>query len=366
VDGLLEQLANTPPRLCDAASAVAFLLPGPTGPAERVHTAGGLPFHPEPLLASETLIKLLETTRKEIFRDQIAVQPQYTNIEADCYAGFDRLDAELLLPILGDGRVLGGLAVGARTTADPYEPPEILALTTVVQQFVQSLSRVEALQRLQEREGEFLELKRFFPAQIIDEIMEKGGAAKLRSRRKLVTVFFADLRGFTPFSEEVEPEEVMSTLAEYHDVMGRRIAEHAGTLERFAGDGFMVFFNDPVDQPDHVARAASMALDMRADVQHLRAGWQRKGYAIDVGMGIHTGYATVGFIGYEGRRDYAVIGNVTNLAARFSDAAEGGDVLVSASVRAELKNGMRSEPAGTLTLKGISRPQPVFRLLPES
>jgi class 3 adenylate cyclase len=363
VDEFLDLVASAPARLCNARSGVAFLLPGVAGPDERVRTAEGIPFENGSPLAGETLIKLMETTRKRILRDQIAVEPQYSNIEADCYGGFDRLDAELLLPILREGSVIGGLAAGASTTGDAYEPPEIQALSTVAQQTAQALSRVEAVQQLKARETEFQELKRFFPPQIIDQIMERGGSAKLRTARKLVTVFFADLRGFTSFSEGVEPEEVMATLDEYHSLLGARIAEYSGTLERFAGDGLMVFFNDPVEQPDHVERAARMTLAMRKDVEALRESWRQKGYAIHVGFGIHTGYATVGFIGYEGRLDYAVIGNVTNLAARLSDAAEGGEILVSAGVQAELKNGFRTEPAGSLDLKGISRPQPVFRLL---
>ena len=113
----------------------------------------------------------------------------------------------------------------------------------------------------------------------------------------------------------------------------------------------MVFFNDPVEQPDHVQRAARMALAMRENVEALYQSWRLKGYEIHVGFGMHTGYATVGFVGYEGRLDYAVIGNVTNLAARLSDAAQGGEILISAGVRAELKNGFETESAGTLEWK---------------
>lgn len=360
---LLGLVANAPARLCDARSSVAFLLPGVAGPDELARAAGPRPLEPGPPLAGETLIKLLETTRKEILRDQIAVEPQYSNIERDCYMGFDRLDADLLLPILREGRVIGGLAVGSPPTGDPYEAPEIQALSTLAHQAVQALGRVEAIQRLRARESGFQELKRFFPPQLIDQVMQKGGAAEYRTTRKLVTVFFADLRGFTSFSEGVEPEEVMAALAEYHDTLGARIAEYGGTLERFTGDGFMVFFNDPVDQPDHVERATRMALAMRENAELLHQSWRRKGYEIHVGFGIHTGYATVGFVGYEGRLDYAVIGNVTNLAARLSDAAQGGEILISAGVRAELKDGFKTESAGTLELKGISRPQPVYRLV---
>jgi class 3 adenylate cyclase len=154
----------------------------------------------------------------------------------------------------------------------------------------------------------------------------------------------------------------MATLAEYHAAMGRRIASFSGTLERFVGDGFMVFFNDPLDQPDHADRAARMALAMRDDVERLRLLWTRKGYNIHVGMGIHSGYATCGFIGYEGRRDYAVIGNVTNLAARLSDAAGPGEILVSARSYGELR-GFLAEPVGDLSLKGFHQPQPALKLL---
>ena len=315
-------------------------------------------------LADEALIKLTGTTRKEAFRSQLAVEPLYANIQEECRASLDRLDAEVLLPILEDNRLLGGLALGPRSTGDVYEAAEIEAFTTVVQQALQAIARVEAMERLRARELEFAELKRFFPSEIIDQVMAEGGAAELRSQRKLVTVFFADLRGFTSFSDSFEPEEVMATLAEYHDAVGHRIAEFSGTLERFVGDGFIVVFNDPVEQKDHVERAARMALAMSADVESLRVGWQRKGYEIDFGMGIHTGYATCGFIGYEGRRDYGVIGNVTNLAARLSDAASEGEILITSRVRDELPSGYESLPAGELELKGFQRPQPAFRLLP--
>jgi class 3 adenylate cyclase len=193
--------------------------------------------------------------------------------------------------------------------------------------------------------------------------MARGGVAELRSQRKRVTVLFADLRGFTAFSEQVEPEELMATLAEYHEAMGRRISEFAGTLERFAGDGFMVFFNDPVEQPDHAARAARLALTMRDDVGVLRKAWARRGWRIHVGIGIATGYATVGFIGYEGRRDYGVIGAVTNLAARLSDRSAPGEILISAATAAELPASFELAPADEVELAGFSRPQPAHLLL---
>lgn len=358
---VLDVLAAAPARLCDARSAVAFLLPGGVGADETVRWSGMRPLS-DARLGEELIVQLMRATRRGIDRDQVAVEPQYTNIRPECEAGFDRLNAILLVPLVHDQRVIGGLAIGARASGDPYEPADIHALDTACQQTVQAVMRVVATERLRAREREFADLKRYFPPQIIDQVMARGGAAELGSQRKLVTVLFADLRGFTSFSDSVEPEEVIATLDEYHTAMGARIAEFEGTLEHFAGDGFMVFFNDPVDQPDHVERAARLALAMRDDVERLRLAWLRKGYNIHLGMGIHSGYATCGFIGYEGRRDYAVIGNVTNLAARLSDAAGPGEILISARSYGELR-GFLAEPIGELTLKGFHQPQPALKLL---
>jgi len=363
VDAVLQILAGAPERLCDARSGVAFLLGGSWARDEKISGIGCASAPAGGRLADEVAVHLMSTTRRGIFRDHIKIQPQYASIKAECYRCLDRLCADVLLPIVHDGRVVGGLAVGPSAAGDPYGTPDLEALATVAQQAMQAIVRVGATEQLRARELEFADLKRFFPPQIIDQVMAKGGAAELRSQRKLVTVFFADLRGFTSFSETVEPEEVMATLAEYHAAMGQRIAELGGTLERFAGDGFMVFFNDPVEQADHVERAARMALAMRDDVAQLRAAWSRKGYQIDAGMSIHCGYATCGFIGYEGRRDYGVIGNVTNLAARLSSAATGGEILISGRIRAELGDRYETESVGELSLKGFHLPQAVFRLL---
>ena len=361
--GVLDVLAQSAGRLADVRGGSAFLFAGAAGPKRAGERPRARP-EAQPL-ALEPLVQLMMTLRKEIFRDQIAVEPQFVNIKRECYACFERLGADALLPIARDGRVIGGLALGARERGDAWERLELEVLQTIAQQAVQALIRIEATERLRSRELEFAELERFFPPQIIEQVMARGGARELRSQRKIVTVFFADLRGFTSFSESFEPEEVMATLAEYHSAMGKRVSEFAGTLERFAGDGFMVFFNDPVEQPDHVERAVKMALAMHADIANLRPRWAQRRYRIDAGMGIHTGYATCGFIGYEGRRDYGVIGNVTNLAARLSDAAKGGEILVSAAVRGELRDLLPFEPVGELELQGFHSPQSTFRIVPE-
>lgn len=363
VEDVLDTLADSPARLVDASQGTAFLFAGVAGPEELVRSLGVEAVGDGYRLEDDALIQLMVMTRNEVSRRSIAIEPQYSQIRDECHRCLDRLRAELLLPVVRNEQVVGGLALGRRDTDDPYERFEIDVLTALAQQAMQAVERVAATERLRERELEFADLKRFFPPQIIDQVMARGGAAELRSQRKLVTVFFADLRGFTSFSDSVEPEEVMSTLNDYHAAMGRRVADFGGTLERFAGDGFMVFFNDPVDQEDHVERAVQMALAMGDDVSELRRGWLRRGYEIDVGMGIHTGYATCGFIGYEGRRDYGVIGNVTNLAARLSDRAGAGEVLISSRVQSELDGRFRSEPIGQVELKGFQQAQAAFRLL---
>ena len=363
IDGVLDVLARSPRRLADATTGAAFLFGGVATPDERLRTSGFAPVEDGHRLEDDALIQIMVMTRNEVSRRSIDIEPQYSRIREECYRSLDRLCAELLLPVFQEEQVIGALAIGRRDTDDAYDRFELDVLTTLAQQAVQATERIAATERLRERELEFADLKRFFPPQIIDQVMARGGASELRSQRKIVSVFFADMRGFTSFSDSVEPEEVMSTLSDYHAVMGARIAQFSGTLERFAGDGFMVFFNDPVGQEDHVARAAQMALAMRDDVVELRRGWQRSGYEIDVGMGIHTGYATCGFIGYEGRRDYGVIGNVTNLAARLSDIASGGEIVISARVQGELDEGFRSELIGEVELKGYQQAQQAFRLM---
>jgi adenylate cyclase len=205
-------------------------------------------------------------------------------------------------------------------------------------------------------------LKRFFSPQLAEAIVGGDTIDPLISHRREITVVFLDLRGFTAFTETADPEEVMGVLREYHAVMGRLILEHEGTLERFTGDGIMVFFNDPVQVPDPAARAAGMALAMQRQVAALAIGWAKRGYKLAMGIGIAHGYATIGGIGFEGRIDYGAIGTVTNLAARLCSEAEGGEILISQRVQGSIEDLFVTEPAGQLALKGFQRPIAAFRL----
>jgi adenylate cyclase len=205
-------------------------------------------------------------------------------------------------------------------------------------------------------------LKRFFSPQLAEAIVGGSTEDPLVSHRREITVVFLDLRGFTAFTETADPEEVMGVLREYHAAMGRLILEHEGTLERFTGDGIMVFFNDPLPVPDAAPRAVRMALRMQAAVSSLAEGWQRRGYGLHLGIGVAMGFATIGAIGFEGRIDYGAIGTVTNLAARLCGEAAGGEVLVSQRVAAALGPGFETELRGEIQLKGFQRPVPVLRV----
>jgi adenylate cyclase len=221
-------------------------------------------------------------------------------------------------------------------------------------------------QRVQDQVGQLERLgrlKRFFSPHLADLIVAGGAEDPLKTHRREVAVVFLDLRGFTQFAETADPEEVMSVLREYHAEMGTLILAHEGTLERFTGDGIMIFFNDPLPVPNPAERALRMALAMREQVSALTDKWRKSGYDLGFGVGLAQGYATIGAIGFEGRWDYGAIGTVTNLAARLCGEAKPGQVLVSRRVFATVENLIEVEPIGELSLKGFLKPVTTFNVL---
>jgi adenylate cyclase len=200
------------------------------------------------------------------------------------------------------------------------------------------------------------ELSRFLSPQIATLISSQDGEGLLAGHRRQITVAFCDLRGFTTFAEQADPEELFGVLGEYHRMLGHAITEHGGTLEHFAGDGVMIFFNDPVLQEDHVERAVRMAVAMRERFEPMAAAWRKKGYELGFGVGIAVGYATLGRIGYEGRYDYGAIGNVGILASRLSSQAAADQILVSQRAAAMVEGLVELESVGELQIKGLSRP----------
>ena len=206
-------------------------------------------------------------------------------------------------------------------------------------------------------------LKRYLSPQIAETILKSEDENLFKSHRREITVVFLDLRGFTAFSDSAEPEEIMELLRIYHAEMGKLIFEFQGTLERFAGDGIMVFFNDPIPCENHTEKAARMALEMHARVKGLRTGWLKKGYDLDLGIGLAAGYATLGNIGFEGRMDYGAVGNVTNLASRLCDEAKGGQILTNQKTFSKIEELFEAEPLEELELKGFSRPVAAFNII---
>jgi class 3 adenylate cyclase len=272
-----------------------------------------------------------------------------------------------------------GIEAGADDfLSKPINQPELLAR-------VRSLLRVKALHDTVHRQARELaelnrtlerrvadqvgqldrlaRLKRFFSPHLAELIVAGDTDDPLKSHRRELTVVFVDLRGFTAFAETADPEEVMSVLREYHAEMGVHILAHDGTLERFSGDGLMIFFNDPVPVPDPAQRALRMAVAIRDGVGALSARWQKRGYDLGAGIGVAQGYATIGAIGFEGRLDYGAIGTVTNLAARLCGEARAGQILISQRLLSAVEPLVEIEPVGELALKGFLRPVTTFNVL---
>jgi len=223
---------------------------------------------------------------------------------------------------------------------------------TLEQRVAEGIAQVERLTRL----------KRFFSPQVADLIVAGGTDDPLRSHRREIVVVFVDLRGFTAFSETADPEEVMELLRDYHRRLGRLVHAHEGTLERFSGDGIMIFFNDPVEVPDPAVRAVAMALGMRAEYAALQEHWQRRGYDVTLGIGIAQGFATLGAIGFEGRLDYGAVGPVCNLAWRLCAAATAGQILVPQRVLGQIEHAFDFAPMGERHPDGFRDPIRVFNV----
>jgi adenylate cyclase len=206
-------------------------------------------------------------------------------------------------------------------------------------------------------------LRRFLSPQVADLVVKPGGESLLASHRREVTVVFCDMRGFTAFAETAAPEDVMAILAEYHRCLGELIRDFGGTLERFAGDGLLVLFNDPVEDPEHTANAVRMAIGMRRAMRVLSERWRRLGHELGFGVGIAQGFVTLGAVGFEGRQDYAAIGPATNLASRLCDEAKTGQILITERTFNALEKDLEAEYIGTLSLKGFQRAVQVYEIV---
>jgi adenylate cyclase len=219
----------------------------------------------------------------------------------------------------------------------------------------EQLAEIERISRLQ----------RFLAPQVAKMIASSDAseAQLASSHRREITVVFCDLRGFTSFTDSSEPEEVMEVLREYHESLGELIFRHEGTIERFLGDGIMIIFNDPLPCPEHTKRAVGLALDMREQVDRLAKEWRRKGHNLGLGIGIASGYATLGQIGFEHRREYSAIGGVTNLASRLCGEAQPSQIVISQRVFGSIEALVAAAHIGDLSLKGFNRPIAAYEIL---
>jgi class 3 adenylate cyclase len=237
-------------------------------------------------------------------------------------------------------------------------------LTLQSQELRQLNQQLEGRVAAQVKEIERLgRLRRFLPPQVADLIISSGSEKELESHRREIAALFCDLRGFTGFSESSDPEDVMALLRDYHGAIGRIIYSYGATLERFAGDGVMAIFNDPVPVPNPALQAVKMALEMREAISALIGRWRRLGHDLGFGIGIADGYATLGTIGFEGRFDYAAIGMVSNVASRLCDEARPGQILISPRVLLAVEDAVSAELAGDFTLKGIHRPIKAYNVV---
>jgi GAF domain-containing protein len=353
---------NIPPLLADARRSTRVLRPGPWHPFVEV-------------AASKKAVHINDYLESRAYQERDPLTVQLVEL------GGAR--TVLVVPMLKDQELLGVIAI-FRQVVRSFNDKQIELVQSFAAQAVIAIENAQLLNDLRERTTQLeaqsrevaelnqqLEqrvtnqvdeiermgrLRRFLPPQVADLIVASGGEKQLESHRREITALFCDLRGFTGFTESADAEDVMALLRDYHAAVGEIIIKYNGTLERYAGDGVMVVFNDPVPVENPALQAVLMALEVREAIGALTGKWRRFGHDIGFGIGIAHGYATLGTIGFEGRFDYAAIGTVSNVASRLCDEAKPGQILISSRVLAAVENAVIVEPVGEFELKGIRRP----------
>ena len=290
-----------------------------------------------------------------------AVQIPDVLVDADYSFGAQAIigyRALLGVPVFLDDELIGVISVG-RSVPGPFVDDEVELVETFADQAAIAIANARLLDTV---ERQRTELSRFLPHQVAALISSEEGEQLLAGHRAYITCLFSDLRGFTSFAETAAPEELFEVLRPYHETIGELIPAYGGTLEHFAGDGIMVFFNDPVAVDDHELAAIRLALAAQEQFGELARAWRKRGTELGLGIGIEAGYATVGRIGFQGRYDYAALGSVANLASRLSTHASAGQTLIGPRVFAAVEEAVLTQPVGDVELKGFGKPVAAYEV----
>jgi class 3 adenylate cyclase/putative methionine-R-sulfoxide reductase with GAF domain len=377
-------------RICDANFGILQLYQDGTFRLGAMHNAPPAfaealaqrgPLKPGPLAVMSRVV----ATKQSVHVSDYADEPAYKQRDPSAVRLVELAGGRtiVMVPMLKEMGLIGIIQI-YRQEVRPFTDKQIGLVQNFAAQAVIAIENAWLLSELRQRTEEVVKLnqqleqrvadqvgeiermsrlRRFLPQQVADLIVASGTEKQLESHRREITALFCDLRGFTGFSESSDPEDVMALLREYHAVIGQIIVKYNGTLERFAGDGVMVIFNDPVPVENPALQAVLMALDMRAAIGALIEKWRDLGHDLGFGIGIAHGFATLGTIGFEGRFDYAAIGTVSNVASRLCDEAKAGQILIAPRVRQAVEKAVTVEPVGEFTLKGIRRPMMTYNVL---
>jgi class 3 adenylate cyclase len=345
---VLDEIVEACRRLCDADSGALWLLED--GLLRSVAHQGGVAAAAYDSLHPHAVDRTTAAGRTALLREPVLIpdaelDPEYA------YSGPRHFGAMLGVPVMVEDELIGVVVV-VSSRPQAFDESNIKLLQTFADQAAIALANARLIEAV-ERQRE--ELSRFLSPQVAELVSSKDGEQLLAGHRAYISCLFFDLRGFTAFAETAAPEEMLDVLRDYHAALGELIPQYGGTLEHFAGDGVMVFLNDPLPVADHELQAVRLALAAQERLAALGEGWRKRGVELGLGVGVEAGHATLGRIGFEGRYDYGAIGPVTNLASRLSSTAAAGQTLIGQRVFAAVDDAVETAPAGDLELKGFAR-----------
>jgi class 3 adenylate cyclase len=352
---VLDEIVESARRLCKADHGALWLLEdnllhsvahGAVGDAAEYDR-----LHPH-TLDRTTAAGRTAVMRAPVHIPDILEDPQYA------YPGPRPYRSMLGVPVMIEDDLIGVVVV-VRIEPHPFTEEQIALLETFADQAAIALTNARLIEAV---ERQRTELSRFVSAPVAELISSRDGERLLAGHRAYISCLFCDLRGFTAFAETAAPEELFEVLRQYHAVLGELIHAYGGTLEHFAGDGVMVFFNDPLPVESHELQAIRLALAAQERFAQLADAWRKRGTDLGLGIGIDAGYATLGRIGFEGRYDYGALGPVTNLASRLSTSAVSGQTLIGQRVFAAVEELVDAAPVGELELKGFGRPVTAYEV----